>query len=384
MRKLSLSLSALAFSLAFFACKPGEETYRIALAVPLTGDIAAMGSGMQRGAQMAVDEANASGRFKHKVELRSFDDRADPKEAVNVANEIVSDRRICAVIGHLNSGCAIPASRIYAQAGLPMITPAATNPKLTLQQTEPSWTWVRNIFRVNTTDDVQGRYAARFAIKKLKLRRAAIIHDKTPYGQGLAEEFRKGFEKEGGQVLSFDGISTGDRDFKALLTRIQAENPQVLYFGGIYNEGGLIVKQARELGLKAVFLSGDAMQSPEYFKIAGNAAEGSYVTNVGVPPDQIPSAKKFLEDYHQKYPGVDMQPYDHYTYEATNIALLALEKAGIQGEGKPVDKAKMIDFLRGLKYDGVLGRTEFDEKGDTKNKAVTVYLVKDQQFVPVR
>jgi branched-chain amino acid transport system substrate-binding protein len=221
-------------------------------------------------------------------------------------------------------------------------------------------------------------------LKNLKLRRAAVLHDKTPYGQGLAEEFKKEFEAKGGQAVSFDGISTGDRDFKALLTRIKADNPQVLYFGGIYNEGGLIVKQARELGLKAVFLSGDAVQSPEYFKIAGESAEGSYITNVGVPPEQIPSAKVYLDAFKAKYPGVDMQPYDHYTYEATMIALEALEKAGIQGDGQTVDRSKMIDFLRTLKYDGVLGHTAFDEKGDTLNKAVTVYLVKNKQFVPVR
>src|SRR5688572_10413844 len=139
------------------SCGPKEKTFRLALAVPLTGDIAAMGQGMKRGADLAVEEANASGRFKYKIELKAFDDRADPKEAVNVANQIVSDAGIAAVIGHLNSGCSIPAAQVYAKADLAMITPAATNPKLTQQQTEPSWKWKRNVFRVNTTDDVQGQ-----------------------------------------------------------------------------------------------------------------------------------------------------------------------------------------------------------------------------------
>ena len=377
-----------AFLLSFFplssGCGPKEQVFKLALAVPLTGDIAAMGQGMKRGADLAIKEANDSRRFKFRVELRAFDDRADPKEAVNVANQIVSDPKICAVIGHLNSGCSIPAASVYAKSGLAMITPAATNPKLTLQQLEPSWKWKKNIFRVNTTDDVQGQTAANFVLKKLKLGSVAIIHDKTPYGQGLAEEFQKEFGLRGGTIRSFDGISIGDRDFKALLTRIKSLRPDVIYFGGIYNEGGLIAKQARELGLKSVFVSGDALQSPEFFKVAGNSSEGSYVTNVRIPPERISSAKKFLDTYKKEYPGVDMQPYDHYTYEATMIALLALEKAGIKNQNSDeVDKSKIIDFLKDLKYDGVLGRTEFDEKGDTRNKVITVYLVNDGKFVPV-
>ena len=200
----------------------------------------------------------------------------------------------------------------------------------------------------------------------------------------MGEEFEKEFKKRGGTVKSFDGIAIGDKDFKALLTRLKSLKPDALYFGGIYNEGGLIAKQAKELGLNATLVSGDAAQSPEFFKVAGSAAEGAYVTNVGVPPERIASAKNFLEDYASEYPGKDMQPYDHYTYEAMRIALLALEEAGIADPASNrIDKSKIIEYLKILKYDGVLGHTEFDEKGDTKNKAVTVYLVKSGKFVPV-
>ena len=166
------------------ACGPKEKTFRLALAVPLTGDIAAMGQGMKRGADLAVKEANASGRFKFKVELRAFDDRADPKEAVNVANQIVSDSDVALVVGHLNSGCSIPAAQVYAKAGLAMITPAATNPKLTLQQMEPSWKWPKNIFRVNATDDVQGQHAANFLETVLT---ASIL---TPFSSNLSIKAR--------------------------------------------------------------------------------------------------------------------------------------------------------------------------------------------------
>ncbi len=375
-------LISLSFAGFLVSCSPQEEVYRLALAVPLTGDIAAMGLGMKRGADLAVEEVNKQGRFGRVIELKAFDDRADPKEAVNVANQIVSDNNIAAVIGHFNSGCSIPAAQVYARKDLLMITPGATNPKLTLQQLEPAWKWNKVIFRVNTTDDVQGQFSANFLFKKFKLKSVAIVHDKTPYGQGLAEEFKKQFETNGGTVLSFDGISVGDKDFKALITRIKTRRPQALFFGGIYNEGGLLIRQARELGLNSAFLSGDALQTNEFLKLAGESAEGSYITNVGVPPEKIPSAQAFLEKFKAKYPGVDIQPYDHYSYEATMIALLALEKAGITQGSKDFNRLKMIEFMKALRYDGVLGQTEFDEKGDTKNKAITVYKVQSGKFIP--
>lgn len=370
-------------TMAIAGCQKRSQSLKIALAVPITGDIAAMGQGMKRGAELAIAQANAQKLFSVPVELVAFDDRADPKEAVNVANQIISDPNIFAVIGHLNSGCAIPAARIYARHSYLMISPAATNPKLTLQQLEDSWQSPRSIFRVNTTDDVQGQSAAHFVKKRLKARTAAIIHDKTPYGQGLAEEFRKEWEILEGKTISFDGIAIGEKDFKALLTRIQSTHPDVLYFGGIYNEGGLIARQAKEIGLKAKFVSGDAMQTPEFIRIAGESADGSFVTNVGIPPEQIPSAQEFLVQYRQAYPNVDMQPYDHYTYEATRIALLALAQTPRQADGA-YDRTAAINFVQAIDYNGVLGRTSFDEKGDTTNKTISTYRVDKGNFIPVR
>lgn len=381
--KFAVPAAASALAALFLAsCGSKDKVYKLALAAPLTGDIAAMGQGMKRGTEMAVEEANASGRFKYKIELAAFDDRADPKEAVNVANQIASDPAIFAVVGHLNSGCSIPAAQVYAKKNLPMLNPASTNPKLTQQQLEPSWTWPRNIFRVNATDDVQGRFAAQYLRKNLQLKTVAVIHDKTPYGQGLAEEFQKEFLAQGGKVLSFDGIAIGDKDFKSLLTRIKNGGPQAIYFGGIYNEGGLIAKQSRELGLNAVFMSGDGTQSPEFVKVAGSASEGAYLTNVGQPPERTPSAKTFVENFKAKYPDVDFQPYDQYAYEAARIALFALESTGAGLEPGKTDPLKAMAFLRTLKFDGVLGETRFDEKGDTLNKTISVYLVKDGKFVP--
>ncbi len=370
---LFFSCTLLAGLLFLCACADKSNVVRVAVAVPLTGDMGTEGQGVRRAVELAVELANESHRFSYPIEARAFDDRADPKEAVSVANIIVSDPKTIAVIGHYNSGCSIPASQVYNRANLAMVSPASTNPKLTQQQLESGWSGPRNIFRVVPTDDVQGSFAADFVAKKLKLRRVAIIHDKTPYGQGLAEQFRDRFLSDGGSVLSFDGIVIGDRDFKALLTRLNSIKPDGIYFGGLYMEAGLLLRQAKELGLRAPFFSGDGSKTDELIKVAGPAAEGSYFSITGIPVEYLATAKPFLEKYNQKYPGVSVKPFDHFGYEATNIVLDALAKVGS-------DRGKIIEELRKTRYSGVLGVTEFDEKGDTKNKIVTMTQVRNGEF----
>lgn len=358
-------------------CGPKEKEIKIAVAVPLTGDIAGLGQGIRRASVLAVEEAVKAGRFAGtKVTLVEFDDRSDPKEAVNVANRITSDSSIVGVVGHFNSGCSIPAGAIYAQAGLPMVSPAASNPELTRQQLSPNWGRPRTIFRVIPTDDVQGVAGAEYVVKTLGQKRVAVIHDKTAYGQGIAEEFQKKLLELGGTVLSFDGIQVQDKDFKALLTRVKAQNPEVLYFGGIYNEGGLLVRQARELGLKALFMAGEANYDQEFLRIAGSAAEGASVTFLGKPPELLDSARQFIEKYRIRWPQDDVKAYDHYAYEITNMLLDAVEKVG-------TDRAKIVEHLRAMHYSGILGETSFDEKGDTLNKTITIFKVKDGKFILV-
>ncbi|MCC6221026.1 MAG: branched-chain amino acid ABC transporter substrate-binding protein [Deltaproteobacteria bacterium] len=351
----------------------GEKNNVVKLAVvsPLTGDVAAMGQGMKRGVDMAVDEANAAKVLGDKtIVMEAFDDRADPKEAVNAANRIISDRRILGVIGHLNSGCSIPASQIYAKRNLVMISPASTNPKLTLQG-------LKNVFRVCTTDDVQGSQAADFAVQTLNAKRMAVIHDKTAYGQGLAENFQKRAQELQAEVTGFDGIDIGDKDFKALLTAIKTKQPELIYFGGMYTEGGLLTKQAKELGLNMPLLAGDGSYTPEYIKIGGKSSEGDYVTTMGVNPEDLPLAKGFLERFKVRYPGVDMQPYDLYSYEAANLLIAALAEAKL-------DPTKIPATVAGINYAGILGTTKFDQNGDTLNKTISIYQVKDGKYAFVK
>jgi branched-chain amino acid transport system substrate-binding protein len=373
--RFSLTLVSGVFLLAT-ACQPKEKKIRVAIALPLTGDIASLGQGLKRAATLAVEEFNSAKRLPQPVEIVAFDDRSDPKEAVSVANRIVSDRGVIGVVGHFNSGCSIPASRVYAQSSIPMLSPASSNPELTLQQLSPQWRWPKNIFRVNTTDNVQGAFGADYTFKGLGAKTVAIIHDKTSYGQGVAEEFRKQFESLGGKIAAFEGLQVGDRDFRSLLTRVKALNPDAMYFGGMFSEGGILVRQARDIGYKKPFVACEANYDPAFLRVAGKAAEGSYVTFLGSPPELLSSAQDFVAKYKARYPNDELKSYDHYGYEVASILLDALAQVG-------PDREKIITYIHGINHSGVLGQTAFDEKGDTLNKTITLFRVEGGAFKPV-
>lgn len=345
-----------------------KKKVKIALACPLTGDVASMGQGMKKGALLAIQQANKKNAVKGiEFELLAVDDRADPKEAVSAANKIISDPAVAGVVGHLNSGCSIPSSRVYARRKIAMITPASTNPKLTLQG-------LKNVFRICTTDDVQGAFAGDFVFKKMKKTKVAIIHDKTPYGQGLAEEFKKRFTAHGGKVISFDSITVQEKDFKALLTRIKGLKPQALYFGGLYSEAGIISKQSKEVGLNVPLIGGDGVMDPQYIQIGGKATEGAIITMVGEPIEKIPAAKKFISEHKKAYPGEGIGAYNGYTFDAVNIFIDVIKKVG-------TDRQKIIAALPSIKFRGVMGDTRFDKKGDNLNKVISAYEVKNAKFV---
>ncbi len=368
-RKLLLLLSIMTMLIA--SCgQSGPQVVKVALVAPLTGDISAHGQGMKRAAQMAVDEANAANLFpQYQLQFAAFDDRGDPKEAVTVANQIISDPTIIGIVGHLNSGCSIPASQVYAKKNVLMITPASTNPKLTQQG-------LKNVFRLCTTDDVQGPFAANFVVDSLGYKKVAVIHDKTAYGLGLAEQFRTQFESRVEPVLSFDGIDVGEKDYKALITKIKSTGPEIIYFGGMHPECGLITKQAKELGLAIPVFSGDGVLTPEYITIGGPATEGDLSSMTGLPPEKLPAARKFIDDYARLYPNDDMQPYDPYTYEAVKIILEALKQVG-------TNRDSLITTVAGINFTGILGESSFDEIGDTRNKTITIYRVTNGKFVYV-
>lgn len=346
-------------------CRHKEEVIKVGLAGPMTGDQAKMGMDFKNGVELALEEWNTRGGvLGKKIVVKIADDQHDPKQAVSVANKLVNDG-VAAVIGHFNSSASIPASDVYNRAGIPMITPASTNPQLT----EKGY---KNVFRVCGRDDQQGKIGAVFVTGRLKVKKVAVIHDKTTYGQGLASEFRR-FISDKADVVYYGGIVQGDKDFKAVLISIKQKGPELIYFGGIYPEAGLLVKEARELGINIPFMSGDGTIDPKFIEVAGlKAAEGTYLT-FSPDPKNIPSAKTVIEKYEKKFGEIG--PYSIYAYDAANILLTAIKEAGTT-EGKRVNEK-----LHALDFSGTLCKVSFDEKGDVSVASYVVWVTKNGKFV---
>jgi branched-chain amino acid transport system substrate-binding protein len=359
-----------------FACGSAgrEKIVKIGVIVPLTGPAAAPGNEMNNAVLLAADEWNAANKMGgYKIVVDSKDDASDPKQAVSAAHALMSDPQVVAVVAHLNSGCFLPASKIYHDTGVIAMSGATTNPQITLQG-------FPEIFRVCTTDLVQGKLTAQ-SIKELGFKRLAVVHDKTQYGMGLAEVVRDTAAQSGLQRASFDGIDVGEKDFRALLTKIKDEKPDVLYFGGMYDEAGLLVGQMRALHMNQQFVSDDGAFGQDFVDAGGAGTEGAIVSMVGVPLTDLQQARDFMRKYEQRF-GIKIQNYGPYAYDVANILLTGISRA-IERTGKP-DKAAVIEEVKKIQYDGVIGHTSFDEHGDTKNKVITLYRVANGQFVPFK
>ncbi|HWR57865.1 MAG TPA: branched-chain amino acid ABC transporter substrate-binding protein [Thermodesulfovibrionales bacterium] len=352
------------FILIAAGCQKKEQVIKIGVAGPMTGDQAKMGTDFKNGVTLSVEEWNSKGGvLGKKIEMVVADDQHDPKQAVSIANKLVNEG-VSGVIGHFNSSCSIPASDVYSRMGVPMITPGSTNPQLT----EKGY---KSVFRACGRDDQQGKVGAEFVVKKLKIRRVAIIHDKTTYGQGLADEFKK-FIRDKVEVVYYGGIIQGDKDFKTVLTSIREKKPELIYFGGIYTESGLLVKQARELGMTVPFMSGDGTIDPKFIEIAGaGPAEGTYLT-FSPDPRNMPQARVFIGNYEKRFGEIG--PYSIYAYDAANILLTAIRDAG-SAEGKLV-----AEKLRATEFSGAMGKIKFDEKGDVTVSPYVVWITRNGKF----
>jgi branched-chain amino acid transport system substrate-binding protein len=353
--------------LLLLSCGPGN-VIRIGAAGPMTGDQAKMGQDIANGVTLAVDEWNARGGLLGKrIEVVVGDDRRDPREAVSVANKMVNEKAV-GVIGHFNSSCSIPASKIYNEYDVIQITPASTNPQLTEQGFE-------TVFRVCGRDDQQGTIGVEFVLEKLGKKRIAVLHDKTTYGQGLADEFKRNVEQDKTvRVVAYEGIIQGDNDFTAVLTKIKQHKPEVLYYGGIYPEAGLLVKQMKQLGLEAAFVSGDGVIDKEFIKIGGAAAEGAYLS-FSPSMEKKASAQHFRTAYQEKFGEIG--PYSIYAYDAANIILKAVEAAGT------TDCKELAHTIHSMTHEGAIGQIRFDEKGDVLDAPYIFWIVKDGNFVPL-
>ena len=373
--KLALCVAA---ALALAACskeapKPGAQggaEVKIGHVGPLTGGIAHLGKDNENGARLAIEEANAAGTKiggkDVKLVLVAEDDQADPKVGTTVAQKLV-DTGAVGVVGHLNSGTSIPASPIYNQAGIPVISGSATNPKLTEQG-------FKNQFRVVGRDDQQGPAIASYLAAEKKPKLVAVIDDATAYGEGIANEVEKTLRAANIKVLPREKGTDKTTDWKAVLTKLRGQNPDAVFYGGMDATGGPLIKQGRELGMKAVFSFGDGACTDKMKELAGDAAEGLLCSQAGIPPQA--ASKKFLDAYKKRF-NMDPILYAPFTYDAANLLIEAMKQAG------STDPKTYLPALQKINFTGSTGSIQFDEKGDRKDAEMTIFTMKGGKIEPI-
>jgi len=368
-RTLIALTGAIAF--AFSSAAYAQEVIKIAHVGPLSGPNAHMGKDNENGARMAIDELNAknftiAGKIV-KFELVGEDDASDPKQATAVATKLV-DAKVAAVIGHLNSGTTIPASRIYNDAGIAQISPSATNPKYTQQG-------FKTAFRVVANDAQLGAVLGKYAVTTLKARNIAVVDDRTAYGQGVAEEFAKSAQSAGGIIVGKQFTTDKATDFNAILTSIKSKKPDVVFFGGMDAVGGPMLRQMKQLGMSAKFMGGDGICTGSLPALAGDGLRDDQVVCAeagGIDDAGKKGMEAFRAAYKKKF-GIDVVYNAAYAYDATMTVAAAMHKAN------SADPAKYLPELARISYKGVTGTIAFDDKGDIKHGALTLYTYKNGQ-----
>jgi branched-chain amino acid transport system substrate-binding protein len=367
----------------------GNKTLTIGVIAPLTGDLAAVGQGIKNGVELAIKQANAKKTVKgYTLKLDAQDDTAKADVGATVAAKLVADNSVVGVVGPLNSSVAKSVAPVLSQANMADISPSNSGVDLTGRealaaggsQTRP----YKSYFRVCATDDIQGPFAAQYVVKELGKKKIAIVHDKKAYGQGLAAAFAAEATKNGATVLKTETINPGDKDFSAVITKLKAQNPDFLFYGGEYPEASLLTKQMKASGLKIPLMGGDGVQAADFIKIAGAAAEGDYATALGAPTDTIPTAKQFLADYAAAAYKDPADPYGALSFDAANAIINALAKAVEEGKSGQELRDEVTKEVQDSDFDGVTGHVSFDQFGDTNNKVLTAFTIKGGKFVPAK
>ncbi|AKJ70111.1 branched-chain amino acid ABC transporter substrate-binding protein [Pandoraea thiooxydans] len=342
------------------------QVVKIGHVAPLTGEIAHLGKDNENGARLAIEDINKKGLVidgkKIKLELDAQDDAGDPRTATQVAQKLVDDH-VVAVVGHLNSGTTIPASKIYSDAGIVEISPSATNPAYTQQG-------FKTAYRVVATDAQQGPALANYGFKTLHAKSVAIVDDATAYGQGLADEFEKTAKADGMKVLSHDETNDKATDFRAILTKIKGERPDIIMYGGMDATGGPFAKQAKELGINGKVLAGDGVCTDKVAELAGDAINNIVCSEAGMALSKMPKGAEFEKEYEARF-HQPIQIYAPFTYDAVGIIVDAMKRAN------STDPAKILAAMPATNYDGVIGNVQFDSKGDLKQPVITLYDYKD-------
>ncbi len=351
----------LALGFAFATAGTAAAQVKFGVGGPITGPSAATGAQMKNGVDQAAADINAKGGILgKKITVEYGDDVSDPKQGVSVANKFAGDG-VKFVIGHYNSGVTIPSSEVYQENGILQITPASTNPTVTERK---MW----NIFRVCGRDDQQGKVAGEYIVKHFKGKKIAIVHDKTTYGKGLADETKKAINKGGIKEVLYEGVNTGEKDYSALVSKIKQSGADLVYFGGLYTEGGLIVRQMRDQGVKAPMMGGDGITSDEFASVGGPGVEGTLMT-YGPDPRNKPEAKAVVAEFRAK--KFEPEAYTLYSYAGVQIIKQAAEAA------KSLDPKKVAEKMHsGMKFKTVLGDISYDKKGDITKLDYVMYIWK--------
>ena len=379
-RRIVAVVAAIALAAGLGACgkqedqaKTGsslERVVKIGHAAPLTGEIAHLGKDNENGARLAIEEANAKGLTiggqKVVFEFLSEDDEGKENKGPIIAQKF-ADAKVAGVVGHLNSGVTIPASVVYNEAGIPMISGSATNPKLTERG-------LKVAFRTVGRDDQQGPAIASYLNAQFKPRTVAVVDDATSYGEGLADQVELTLKAAGVSVLPREKGTKDTKDWKAILTKLKGKKPDAIFYGGMDSAGGPLIKQGRELGIKAVFAFGDGACSEKMHELAGAAAEGMVCSQAGIPA--LAASKGFLDAFKKRF-NSDPIIYAPFTYDAANLLIASMQKAD------SADPAKYLPELAKISYEGASGRIQFDAKGDRKDAEMTIFTMKAGKVVPV-
>jgi branched-chain amino acid transport system substrate-binding protein len=361
-----------------------NKTLTIGVVAPLTGDLAAIGNGIKNGVDLAVKQANAQKLVKGvTLKLDAEDDTAKADVGATVAAKLVADNSVVGVVGPLNSSVARSVAPVMASANLAIISPANSATDLTGRDKLPGGQVRPNksYFRLAATDDIQGPFAADFAVKTLSKKTVAVVHDKKAYGQGLAEAFAAQAKKDGATVLKTETVNPGEKDFSATIDKIKPQKPDFLFYGGEYPEASLLTKQLKGKGLNIPVMGGDGVQSAEYIKIAGASANGDYATGFGAPTASLDSAKQFLTDYKAAGYTQEADPYGASAYDAAMTIIKALAKASEEGKSGQELRDEVTKEIADTDFDGITGHISFDAFGDTNNKVLTAYEIKDGAYV---
>ncbi|KAB2337301.1 branched-chain amino acid ABC transporter substrate-binding protein [Cytobacillus depressus] len=354
--------------------KNDSTVIKIATQTPLSGGSATIGEAIKLGAQLGLDEQKA--KFKElgfELQLVPYDDQADPKKGVANAQLIGSDKAILAVVGHFNSGVAIPSSEVYEKYAIPMVSPANSATDVTDRR-------LKTVNRIVARDDFQGPAGAEYAINKLNAKKIFVVQDKTAYGSGLAEAFKKAAEEKGAEILGFEGITVGEKDFNGVLNQILSKKPDLVFFGGIYSEAGLLIKQAREKGIDIPFMGGDALDASTLVEIAGDAVKNTYITSLAGDSTKSEEGKKFIEKYKAAF-NKNTESYSIYGYDTMGLVLKGIEDAIKANDNKLPTREQVRDAVRGTQdYQGVMTKVSFDDKGDNEFAKVFIFSFKEAAY----